>query len=179
MKNSLKFVLVSAIALSQLACSASLKLRSGQTIDGDIIKSDAQNVYVNDYSSGKKETIELPRAEIVEVAHPGKGLGITGSVLTGVGLAFGVAALATTVPERSCESEFGCAFQHMLLTTPSAMFMTVGLSTMIPGWVMYTNSQDRMEVGETATKPTFGVLPVVVPRADGPPQLGMAAQGRW
>ena len=74
-------LVAAAIAAALCACGqAEVYRRDGATIEGKILPSPHEAVYVKPRGSGS--VVEIPRGQVVGVDHPGDGLGVTGLLIT-------------------------------------------------------------------------------------------------
>lgn len=113
--------------------SATLKLRDGSEVEGRILRSSAESIWVE---GGNDQPLELEREDIVDVTHPGNweigvgtGLLALSVVLIGVG-----AAMDDQDPCSQLDRELGECSNRM---NPDSAFAYLGaLSVGVPGLIL-------------------------------------------
>lgn len=183
LRNVVLAFLIAAVAVGAAGCLSAAKVRTvdGRTLRGTIVDSDATSIRLRrsgypravTYASPEDDPamLVLHREEILAIAHPGKGLMITGGVVAGVS-AICIATILALTSGWSGVSYFDNPFSYGLFAIGiggAAMF-TVGL-------VASMESQQR--AGMLAAQ---GFLPSVPSYAlqSGPrPPLGLSLRGRF
>lgn len=116
--------------------SATLTLRSGETVSGRIVRSDETSVWIDrDHPWLEDDDLEeeIPRDRIADVSHPGQGGMIAGGILAGVGSLFLVGARSCKDEREhrsSADSDGGRSFR---LKSCGLTFAVTGLAIGIPG----------------------------------------------
>lgn len=135
--------------------SATITLRSGETVRGRIVRSDEATVWIEPDGSWLEENAvdySIDRDEIVDVSHPGKEGMIAGGVLAGLG-ALAVAGAQSCRDEReSRRSAADYDDRPMMKASCELRWTMVGLWIGIPGVVVlgegsarYSGSRSRYE----------------------------------
>jgi len=126
--------------------SATVELRGGRFVEGQIVASDRNSIYLD---TGDAE-VTVPRDRIVDIDHPGNGAAITGIVLA----AYGALNIAVGLPE--CDKR-GAAF-CMGVFLPA----TLGLGLTGYGFSVWGASRNALhrdvrgrELSRTFFSPTF------------------------
>ena len=180
-------------------CSATITLGSGRQVDGTVVSGDAQKVYMKISDQEIRETFgdeqallhddaaelrpvsagqplaashEIRRDAIADVDHPGFAAGVTGTVVTAVGTGLVVWGLAEI---GSCAGDI-CGIHHAWSTIPGVVIAVAGIATMIPGWVIYTDSQSAM--APKSSEATAKLVPVAT-IVDDEVHAGVVAAARW
>jgi hypothetical protein len=182
------------LALCLVGCSSTIHMQNGPKLEGTIVRSDAGYVYVETKTApsgdssfaaqtigeGKEGPIvRVERKAIKEVDHEGFAAGVTGSVLSGLGVIL-LGTSVASIAAKGCSGDFGCAYAHGFFTLPGALLLGAGLPTMIPGWIMYTKSQKAMAFEAQGAQQGFRIQ--LRPRAstsNGQSVVGLSAQGAW
>ena len=135
-------------------------------------------VRASTFDGAAESSYEIRRDAIVTIAHPGFAAGVTGTVITIVGL--GLLGWGIGETAAGCDHDGGelCGLHHTYTTLPGAILAAGGLGTMLPGWVIYSNSKSAMEPDAVAASHTVQLLPVATP-VRGKMRVGVGARGTW
>lgn len=114
--------------------SATVHLRDGPPIDGEIVDSDARTVRVR--VDGRPVSIE--RAHIAEIDHPGNVAMLVGGVLMGISAAMiTVPLVVPSGPE--CDDEIA----ELVLVSTGVMYGLTGVVPLVAGGLSWTTSRRR------------------------------------
>jgi len=143
--QSLKMLICLPLAALAMGCgtSATLSMRAQPPIEGKITS--AGETYINVKS--EHGTVEVPRAEVTDIDHPGNVAGTIGAVIS----AYGVVNAVVGAPQ--CERQ-GAAY-CIGVFTPAA----IGLPLMIWGFTTWSASRAAADPNTRSSGPQVAILP--------------------
>jgi hypothetical protein len=134
------------VLLSGCGSSATITLRDGQLVEGQIIAGDRNSLYLD---TGEAE-ITVPRSRIADVDHPGNGAAITGIIVAAYG------ALNIAVGFSECDKR-GAAFCAGVFTPAALGLGLTGYGFSV--WGASRNATHRdvrgLELSRAFVSPTF------------------------
>lgn len=156
------------MALCALAgCStAEVARRSGPVHVGEIVGSDTEYVYVQETSG--LPAVAIPRADIVDIQHPGTPMNMVGWTIIALYSPFSLAGVALLTGN---DPDAGFA-----LTLTGGFMSAIGAGFVLYGWGQGRASRERVTQG---LEPEVTLSPIMTHDAQGRARAGVGFSGRF
>ncbi len=152
-KISFTVTLTAALSMVVNACSTNAKIlkMNSTSISGKIVRSDAESVYIKGYGA----EIRIPRTEILDISHPGKGLMWVGGSFFAAGTAVIIFSAATdgktytsyTYSSNGSTSSSSSKTDNTGFYVSGGIAAGLGLALFLFGYNNYSTSKENLESG--------------------------------